>query len=192
MKHLLENDLRFYGFTKEDVRSLAFEFAEKLKIKHNFCKESRLAGESWLFGFRARNPTISLREPEATSIARARGFNRPQVEHFFKLLDDVGKDFKECDIYNMDESALTNVQSRLPKVFSERGRKQVGSAVSAERGIHVTVALTCNALGSFLPPVLIMPRKKFNPELYDGAPPLTLKLHNETGYMTGNSIKYNV
>ncbi|KAL6953674.1 hypothetical protein U1Q18_051905 [Sarracenia purpurea var. burkii] len=52
--------------------------------------------------------------------------------------------------------------------------------------------LTCNAMGSFIPPALIMPCKKFNPELYDDAPPLTLKLHNESGYMTGRAFKSSI
>ncbi|KAJ8929744.1 hypothetical protein NQ314_017534 [Rhamnusium bicolor] len=43
-------------------------------------------------------------------------------------------------IFNMDESALTTVQVP-PKVFAQKGNKQVGAITSAERGIHTTVVV---------------------------------------------------
>lgn len=84
----------------------------------------------------------------------------------------------------MDESPLTTVQ-KPSKVFALKGKKQVGSLTSAERGERVTVVCCISSSGLCVPSALIFPRKTFNANLYDGAPPGTLKLYQDTGYMTG-------
>ena len=43
-----------------------------------------MAGYDWVAGFRKRNPNLSLRKPESTSLARAQGFNKPNVDKFLK------------------------------------------------------------------------------------------------------------
>lgn len=63
--------------------------------------------------------------------------------------------------------------------------KQVGVLTSAGRGQHVTVVGCIGSSGQCVPPALIFPRKTFNANLYDGAPPGTLKMYQDTGYMTG-------
>lgn len=40
--------------------------------------------------------------------------------------------------------------------------------------------------GMYVPPFIIFPQKRLNPDLYDGAPIGTLNLHNESGYMTAD------
>jgi len=84
----------------------------------------------------------------------------------------------------MDEFALTTVQ-KPSKIFAQKGKKQVGVLTSAERGQHVTVVCCIGSSGQCVPPALIFPRKTFNANLYDGAPPGTLKMYQDTGYMTG-------
>lgn len=83
VNHILDLESRFFGLSTIDVRKLAFEIAEKMKIKHTFNKNLKMAGKGWLNGFRKRNPQLSLRLPEATSLARAEAFNKPQVSKFF-------------------------------------------------------------------------------------------------------------
>lgn len=187
VKHILDLESRFFGLTTTDVRKLAYEVAEKMKIKHPFNKEKKMAGKGWLRGFRQRNPELALRLPEATSLARAEAFNRPQVDNFFSKLEHVIEEHRinNTMIFNMDESALTTVQVP-PKVFALKGKRQVGAITSAERGVHTTVVACMSSGGTYVPPTIIYPRKRFNPVLYDGAPVGTLKLHNESGYMTGD------
>jgi hypothetical protein len=42
--HLKELDKRFYGITRKQLMSLAYEFAVKNKIEHKFNRTARLAG----------------------------------------------------------------------------------------------------------------------------------------------------
>lgn len=87
--HIVNMEGRFFGLTTRDVRHIAFEVAERNKIPHNFNKKVCLAGKDWLYGFRKRHPEISLRIPEATSAARARAFNKQNVDKFFDLLEGI-------------------------------------------------------------------------------------------------------
>ena len=76
-QHVKEMDKLFYGMTIESLQKLACDFAEANEIPHPFVKGQ--AGRGWVHGFMLRHPELSLRTPESTSIARAVGFNRPQV-----------------------------------------------------------------------------------------------------------------
>lgn len=141
------------------MRQLAYGIAEKMKIKHPFNKETKMAGKGWLHGFRKRNPQLSLRLPEATSLARAESFNKPQVNKFFTKLEQVIDEHKidNTMIFNMDESALTTAQVP-PKIFAQKGKKQVGVLTSAERGVHITVTICMGSGGINVPPAIIFPR----------------------------------
>ena len=46
----------------------------------------------------------------------------------------------------------------------EKGTKQVGALVSAERVTLVTICCAINALGNTIPPMLIFPRVYFRPD----------------------------
>lgn len=74
-------DNLFFGSTRKDFLEMVFQYAEKNKIVHPF--KNGTAGEDWFIGFKKRNSDLTLRRPEPTSIARARDFNRPQLQRFF-------------------------------------------------------------------------------------------------------------
>jgi len=80
---------RLFGLTICDLRSMAFHLAEKNHLDHEFDSEKQLAGKDWVAGFLRRNPEISLRTPEPTSIGRAVGFNAVQVGRFYDLLEEA-------------------------------------------------------------------------------------------------------
>lgn len=73
-------------------------------MKHPF--KNGHAGDGWLANFVRRHPEIALRQSEATSLARARAFNRPSKEAFFNNLDIVIKKdtFSLRMIWNVDET----------------------------------------------------------------------------------------
>lgn len=93
-----------------------------------------------------RNPQIALRIPEATTIGRVKGFNRPKVERFYKPLSE-----HITRIYNIDETGTWTSINKPPIVLLVKGKKQVVYISSTERGQTTTVVSCCNASGLFVP-----------------------------------------
>lgn len=90
--------------------------------------------------------------------------------------------FSPHDIYNIDESGFTTVQ--IPaKVVSTRGKKQVGSLTSAERGELCTVLCGISAGGSALPPFFVFPRARMKESFLNGAPPGAGGTATKSGWM---------
>ena len=178
----------FHGLTVQQTRRLAFEVAtaNSLNMPSTWI-ENEQAGKDWFVSFMQRNPSLSLRSPEATSLARASGFNRPCINQFFDLLEYAIKSSGVSGgrIFNLDETGLTTVQ-KVPKVASEKGLKQVGQVVSRERGELVTLCGIISASGVALAPALIFPRKHFKQMFLTGSPEGTLGLAVTSGWM--NSV----
>ena len=81
VNYLKTMEARLFGLTMKDLRTLAYQLAERNGIAHRFKNE--IAGQGWVNGFLKRNPTLSIRKPESTSGARAMGFNKVAVDSFF-------------------------------------------------------------------------------------------------------------
>ncbi|GBP72390.1 hypothetical protein EVAR_88346_1 [Eumeta japonica] len=149
------------GFPPERslIRQLAYQFAEKLGLKYNFNNETKIAGPQWLKSFLERNPEIVVRQAEGLSIQRAKGLCRAEVAKFFDLLITVLTDNDLLDkpyrIFNMDESGV-QLNNKPGKVLAKKGTRAVKSVTSGEKGETITVIACCNAIGNFLPPVLII------------------------------------
>lgn len=87
----------------------------------------------------------------------------------------------------MDETGVTTVQT--PKqVVTEKGKKQVGSLTSAERGELVIVACAVNATGNAVPPMFIFPRVRFNDSLMNGSPAGSIGHCTKSGWMNENAV----
>lgn len=54
-----------------------------------------MAGKYFFCEFKKRNPGVVLRTPEATSLMRSTGFNKPQVDRFYDLLFVL---YYNCDV----------------------------------------------------------------------------------------------
>lgn len=68
--------------------------------------------------------------------------------------------FSPDRIYNIDETSLTTVVKPV-KVICEKG-KPVASQISGERGQTMTFFGIINAAGHSIPPVFIIPRRRWN------------------------------
>jgi len=158
-QHAIEMQRRFYGLSFLDLRSLAFQLAERNVLNHPFCKEEKLAGKDWALDFIKRRKELSLRSPEPTSLARAVGFNRVQVDKFFSLLkhEQINQEYSSSQIFNIDESGITTVQTPN-KVIAKKGCKQVGKVVSAEKGLTTTVVCAMSPSGIYVPPMMLFKR----------------------------------
>ena len=84
----------------------------------------------------------------------------------------------------MDETKVTTVQGRQPKILALKGKKQVGAFTSAEKGQLHTVEICINAVGNYIPPMIIFPRIRRKEELMNGAPPGCIDGCTPNGWMT--------
>lgn len=185
--HIQTMERALFGLTPMDVRRLAFDFAEKLEVNHRFNKSTKLAGKDWLRGFLERHPQLSIRKPEATSLARAIGFNRGQVNIFFDVYKDIltAHDYSPTRVWNMDETGITNVQTPS-KIVASKGARDVGRMTSGERGKLVTVLCAKSAAGSYIPPMFIFPRKRMAEGLMANAPAGSIGVCTDNGWTDGN------
>ncbi|XP_051162417.1 uncharacterized protein LOC127282288 [Leptopilina boulardi] len=185
--HIKDLDIRFYGLTKKDCQMLAFEYAEANNIENPFIKEKKAAGDKWINNFFARQ-NLSLRQPEKCSMGRVMGFNKVQMDRFFANLKTLYEkyQFSPDRIFNMDETGLSTVPNKMPKVISQKGKKLVGRVSSAERGQLVTGICCMSASGLFIPPGLIFPRKRMRDDLFTEAPAGTLKMVSESGFINND------
>lgn len=177
-----------HGLGTVNCRLLAYEFAIRNNKKHpEQWDKNKIAGCDWFRGFMKRNHELSIRLPEATSIARSSAFNRTTVDEFNKNLEKVlqRENFGPHDIWNIDETGVTTTH-KPTKVIAVRGIKQVGQATSQERGTLVTVCNAVNAIGNFIPPFLVFPRVNVRDFMYVGAPPGTVGVGHpkHSGWMT--------
>ena len=184
VNYIVQMEEMFFGLRMEDVRGLAHQVAERNgMLPPNDSRNS--FGKDWLKGFLTRHPEITPRTPEATSAARARGFNREIVRQFFDMYETVTDNyqFPPQNIYNVDETGITTVQGNAGKVLAMKGRRQVGCLTSGERGQLVTVVVCMNVTGTFIPPLFIFPRKRMKAELMDGSPPGSICVCHPSGWM---------
>ncbi|XP_030746042.1 uncharacterized protein LOC115874883 [Sitophilus oryzae] len=182
--YLTDLSIRAFGITSVQFRKLAYEFAELNNINHQFCKTTKLAGTDWLKSFMSRH-RISLRTPESTSLGRLFGFNKVEVTRFFELLREtrLKYNFTADRIYNADESGLSTVPNKKPKILSPTGSRRVSKVASGERGKNTTVVCAMNAQGSYVPPFFIFGRVRMRPDLLNGCPPNSAGIAQPSGWM---------
>lgn len=175
----------YFGLSSKDVRKLAFEYALKLKLKiPPYWVNNEFAGVDWFANFLKRNPTLSIRQPESTSLSRAMNFNPINVKMFMDKYESVLIKYRlePHQIYNLDETGITTVQNP-GKIIAQKGKKQVGAITSAERGTLVTMCLAVSAIGNSIPPMFIFPRVHYQDYFIRGGPPGCIGTANRSGWM---------
>lgn len=175
-----------HGLNTNLVDKLAYDLAVRNNKKYpeSWDREKK-AGYFWRRGFLDRNPNLSLKKPEPTSMSRSTSFNKHNVAMFFENLRHVIErdKFGPESIWNADETGVTTVQ-KCPRVIAPKRLKQVGHVTSAERGQTVTICNAISAIGNSIPPFFIFPRVKLNPAFLFGAPPGSNAAPHVSGWMT--------
>lgn len=110
VQHIKKAQKCGFPMTVPDVRKLAYNFAESLKINHKFNKEKGCAGSDWFRSFLRRYSDLSIHNAEGVYLGRGEGMNRSDVENYFTLLQEVLEQNELFDkpgcIYNVDETGL--------------------------------------------------------------------------------------
>ena len=55
VEYILKLEEKGFGLTPHDVREIAFDFAERNNLHHNFDKDQKMAGPDWWASFRKRH-----------------------------------------------------------------------------------------------------------------------------------------
>nr|CAH7767143.1 unnamed protein product [Callosobruchus chinensis] len=152
VKYALAMEQRFYGLRSGDMKRMAFQLAFRNKIPHPF---------------NGRHPQLSMRTPQGMSAARVKSFTPEKVSGFFDLYEPEYNKIQNPSqrVFNVDETGITIVQHKHSKVISLKGKKQISTLTSAERGKLITIITCMNASGVYIPPVLIFPRKNMKADI---------------------------
>ncbi|XP_014663364.1 PREDICTED: uncharacterized protein LOC106806035 [Priapulus caudatus] len=136
VQYLKLMEAKLFGFSTKELQMLTFQLAERNKIPHPFNRIDEMAVVDWLEGFMKRHADLSLRKPEPTSAARALGFNKVAASKFFDLLERLVDKHKLTpnQIFNCDETGVTTMSKSYQKLIALKGRRQVGTLTSAEKG----------------------------------------------------------
>ena len=109
-KYVLDMESMLIGLSRTDLMELANQLANANGID-GFKHDKQSASTMWYRTFMKRHPELSLRKAEATSVARAKRFNRVNVGQFFYSLETLVKrhNLGAAHIFNVDESGITIV-----------------------------------------------------------------------------------
>ena len=197
-ENLLENYLMkasdiYFGLSPKEVRRFAYTYAVACnRTIPNSWTEFEMAGPDWFTGFLKRHPKLSIRTPQATSLARCTSFNKHNTGLFFDNLNNVLSRLKVTakDIWNIDETGVTTVQ-KPDRIVARRSFRQIGRVTSAERGSLVTMALAVSAIGNSVPPFFVFPRVNYKEHFVRDGPAGCSGDAHPSGWMTENGfLKY--
>ncbi|GBM29184.1 hypothetical protein AVEN_27800-1 [Araneus ventricosus] len=92
------------------MMKVAFEYADVNGVAGRFNNERKSAGKDWLKSF-CKRYSLSVRNPEQCSVARAMGFNEVQVTWFYYNPKRccLEKKFPAHRKFNMDETVISTV-----------------------------------------------------------------------------------
>jgi len=86
VEYLLLIEPKYFGCTRDDVRSLGFQLVVQNKIPRPFSIAKEAADKDWFKRCMKRHSDkLSLRQPTGISSAKATGFSKEQVGIFFDL-----------------------------------------------------------------------------------------------------------
>ncbi|KYQ59988.1 hypothetical protein ALC60_00959 [Trachymyrmex zeteki] len=175
-------DDTFYGVSKKQLMDIVYQYAEHNNISHNFNHEKQMVREKWIRDLSVKY-RLTLQRPEKCSGSVIR-FSKIHFEKFHDNLKRILEENPELNasrIYNMDESNISTIFNKFPKIVLSECKCLGSKIVSQSRILSLTAVCCMSAAGYYVPPALIFPRKKFKPEFCKRAPPNTLGMTSDSG-----------
>nr|XP_054771780.1 uncharacterized protein LOC129279702 [Lytechinus pictus] len=151
------------GQTKENIKDVVKNMIDKDGRKTPFTNNR--PGDKWFGRFLTRNPRLVFRKSQP--IGKERAIVTPgRIDRWFKeleaYLEEVGAMsilFEGRRMFNCDESGFPLGGRKGTRVLAEKGSKVVHEVRNSDK-TQITVLATMNAVGDFLPPVIIVPGKR--------------------------------
>ena len=173
-------------FDSLDIRHLVKHSLDKEGAQHRIFRDN-LPGIDWLKGFMKRH-NLTLRQADKVKPKRYE-VTEESVNSFYSELTEALQDVPMSNIYNFDETNLTD-DPKNHQVVVRRGFKRVISkTVSSKAGFSV---MFCgNASGEYLPPMVVY--KAVASNVYErwikGGPPGTLYGSTPSGWFNMNMFE---
>ncbi|XP_043461954.1 tigger transposable element-derived protein 1-like [Leptopilina heterotoma] len=198
-EYLLKSAKLFYGLSIHQLRTLAFQFAQRLKAAKSIKKipaswfpkndEKPAASRDWTEGFMKRHPKLTLRCPVSTSLGRAIAFNAHIVQEFFDLYEKIRQShqYTAATVWNMDETGLNTVH-KTKYVIAQKGQRCVSAISSGERGTNVTLTMAVSAAGEKIPPFFVFPRVNMKDKFLLHSNEDAKGVANGSGWQTANTF----
>lgn len=101
---------------------------------------------------------------EKTSVARARGCYKENMNHFFDLLE-LSYKYRAVTIFNVDECGLAtfctvvNPDFSFLKIISREIKRQLGTLQGDKQGANTIMVWVVSATALYIPPIKVFKRK---------------------------------
>ena len=86
-------------------------------------------------------------------------------------------------LYNCNKTGIINVQHKHMKILGLKGKGQISSVRSTERGSLMKVVTCMRPTVNFIPPLLVFPRKNMKQELMNSTPPGSIHVCHPLGWI---------
>ncbi|KAJ8876325.1 hypothetical protein PR048_020770 [Dryococelus australis] len=115
--HIFLMESRGFGLTISEVETVACKLALIEGLKVRFSHEKGKAGKTWFYALNKRPPNLSVRKPEALSLARARGMNKVDATEFFEMFENLLNENNlfgdPARVQNADETKILSMKGKL-------------------------------------------------------------------------------
>lgn len=142
-----------HGFpvNMQELRNIIKNYLARCGREVKLFKEN-LPGSDWLKAFLVRNPELSQRFAENVKRTRA-AVDEPMLRSFFENLSDELKDVPPTNIWNFDETNLSDDPGKK-KVIVKKGSKYPELIRNASK-TSISVMFSGSAAGELLPPYVV-------------------------------------
>ena len=143
-----------------------------MKGAKKFSNGKNKPGNTWFYGFLRRHPRIVMAKAEPLEKERAMACSKEAIDKWFADFSQFLADnnITSADqIYNCDETGFPLQPDSKQRVCTDRFSRR-NFRLSSSSKMSITSLQCICANGKVLPPAIIFPGKKFNPEYAIGFP----------------------